>query len=163
MKLLQVSANESKRLKNDRSTDDSDSDDNDDKIIDPDVLDSVYKRYDFNRVLPDLPIVEMKDVILKKIKQNPVIILEGDTGCGKTTQVRWIRVHLFSQIFYILNVSKQVPQFILDDAYEKSKPVNIVVTQPRRIAAVSIAKRVSKERGLAELPNIIGYQVNKRY
>lgn len=53
------------------------------------VDDDVYNRYNFNRDLPDLPIVGMKCLILEAIEANPVIILEGATGCGKTTQVRF--------------------------------------------------------------------------
>lgn len=54
----------------------------------------------------------------------------------------------------------KVPQFILDDAYEKRKSVNIIVTQPRRIAAITIANRVTIERGLPKkLPHLIGFQV----
>lgn len=47
---------------------------------------------------------------------------------------------------------------ILDDAKANKKPCSIVVTQPRRIAARSIAERVSNERGW-ELGTIVGYQV----
>ncbi len=52
-----------------------------------DAIDDVYRRYNFSRDLPDLPIVEMKSLILKAIEENSIIILEGATGCGKTTQV----------------------------------------------------------------------------
>lgn len=52
----------------------------------------------------------------------------------------------------------QIPQMILDDAKEKKRVCNIVVTQPRRIAARSIAERVSRERGW-ELGSVVGYQV----
>lgn len=51
------------------------------------AVDEVYTRYKFDRTLPDLPICEMKDYLLDAIDDNPVIILEGATGCGKTTQV----------------------------------------------------------------------------
>lgn len=47
---------------------------------------------------------------------------------------------------------------ILDEAKEKGKPCNIVVTQPRRIAARSIAEHVANERGW-DLGTIVGYQV----
>lgn len=47
---------------------------------------------------------------------------------------------------------------ILDDAKENGRPCNIVVTQPRRIAARSIAEQVSRERDW-ELGQLVGYQV----
>ena len=51
-----------------------------------------------------------------------------------------------------------MPQYILDYYYEKRQYCNILVTQPRRIAAQSIAKRVCDERKWP-LGNIVGYQV----
>lgn len=71
------------------------------------------------------------------IKAFPVVVIEGPTGCGKTTQV---------------------PQWILDDAYNMRIPCKIVVTQPRKIAAISIAKRVAQERGWS-VGEVVGYQV----
>ncbi len=65
------------------------------------------------------------------------VTLLGATGSGKTTQV---------------------PQYILDYYYERRKFCNIVVTQPRRIAAQSISKRVSEERNWP-LGHVVGYQV----
>ena len=84
-----------------------------------------------------LPISEYEDKILRAIDINRVLIIEGATGCGKTTQV---------------------PQFIADDCAIKGKPFNIVVTQPRRIAAQSIAKRVAEERRWP-FPSVVGYQI----
>lgn len=48
---------------------------------------------------------------------------------------------------------------ILDEAYANKQHCNIIVTQPRRIAARSIASRISEEREW-ELGSVIGYQVN---
>lgn len=70
---------------------------------------------------------------------NEVLIIEGPTGCGKTTQV---------------------PQFILDDCRNKNQLCNIVVTQPRRIAAITVAHRVCEERNWG-LGSVCGYQVSK--
>ena len=52
----------------------------------------------------------------------------------------------------------KVPQMILDEAKENGRPCNIVVTQPRRIAARSIAQQVCHERNW-ELGQLVGYQV----
>lgn len=59
----------------------------DNASINTEGKDRVYELYNFNRTLPDLPICGMKDTILDAIEKNRVIILEGATGCGKTTQV----------------------------------------------------------------------------
>lgn len=75
-----------------------------------------------------LPIWRHKDELINMIRNNGVVMIKGSTGCGKTTQV---------------------PQFILD-TYIKSlqgSDCNIIVTQPRRISAISIAERVAFERG----------------
>lgn len=63
----------------------------------------------------------------------------GATGSGKTTQV---------------------PQYILDEYAKNQRYCNIIVTQPRRIAAISIAKRVCQERGWT-LGSLVGYQVGR--
>ncbi|XP_012537164.2 probable ATP-dependent RNA helicase spindle-E [Monomorium pharaonis] len=88
----------------------------------------------------NLPILSMKNKILSIIETNSVVIIQGPTGCGKTTQI---------------------PQFILDSNIKKRLNCNIIVTQPRRIAAISIAKRVSEEGGW-RLGSLVGYQVGMR-
>ena len=69
----------------------------------------------------------MKDDIMAAIHENPVTLIRGNTGCGKTTQVC---------------------QFILDDYIGSGQGAycNVVCTQPRRISAVSVADRVANER-----------------
>lgn len=52
----------------------------------------------------------------------------------------------------------QVPQYVIDDCFTQNKDCNIIITQPRRIAAMTIAKRVADERG-CELGTLVGYQV----
>ena len=66
-----------------------------------------------------------------------MVVLSGPTGCGKSTQV---------------------PQFILDQHAKEKRTVNILVTQPRKIAASSVARRVCQERGWS-LGGLVGYQV----
>ncbi|XP_063369179.1 dosage compensation regulator [Cydia amplana] len=87
----------------------------------------------------NLPVYAMRSTIMEAINENPVIIIRGNTGCGKTTQVC---------------------QFILDDyiASGQGAWANVCVTQPRRISAVSVAERVASER-CEELGNSVGYSV----
>lgn len=103
------------------------------------AMTTVYSKYSFQTKedTKNLAINDSKEKILKYIKAYPVVIIDGPTGCGKTTQV---------------------PQWILDDHYKNRRPCKIVVTQPRRIAAVSIAKRVAQERGW-NVGGLVGYQV----
>ena len=69
-----------------------------------------------------LPCYQKKEEILKCMKDHQVVVISGETGCGKTTQV---------------------PQFLWSAKLVKDKKV--AITQPRRVAAVSLAKRVAKE------------------
>ncbi|XP_056911803.1 ATP-dependent RNA helicase A isoform X2 [Takifugu flavidus] len=86
-----------------------------------------------------LPVKQFEEVILSTINSHPVVLIRGATGCGKTTQV---------------------PQFILDSFIKggRASDCNIVVTQPRRISAVSVAERVAYERG-EDLGKSCGYSV----
>ncbi|XP_039757557.1 probable ATP-dependent RNA helicase spindle-E [Pararge aegeria] len=103
------------------------------------AMTEVYSKYSFQKKedTKNLAINAFHDDILNRITAYPVVIIEGPTGCGKTTQV---------------------PQWILDDAYNSRKPCKIVVTQPRKIAAISIARRVAQERGW-DVGGPVGYQV----
>ncbi|XP_058803551.1 dosage compensation regulator isoform X2 [Phymastichus coffea] len=87
----------------------------------------------------NLPVFTKKNEIMNAINDNPVIIIRGNTGCGKTTQVC---------------------QFILDDYISTGQGAycSICVTQPRRISAVSVADRISVERCEA-LGQSVGYSV----
>ena len=68
---------------------------------------------------------------------NQIVVLSGPTGCGKSTQV---------------------PQYLLDQHALERRHVNIVVTQPRKLAASSLARRVCQERKWM-LGGLVGYQV----
>nr|XP_027190710.1 DExH-box ATP-dependent RNA helicase DExH7, chloroplastic isoform X2 [Cicer arietinum] len=90
-----------------------------------------------------LPISTLKDDITQMLKENDVLVVCGETGSGKTTQV---------------------PQFILDEMIESGHGghCNIICTQPRRIAAISVAERVADERcepSPGSDGSLIGYQV----
>uniref|UniRef100_A0A8C5U057 RNA helicase n=1 Tax=Malurus cyaneus samueli TaxID=2593467 RepID=A0A8C5U057_9PASS len=86
-----------------------------------------------------LPLKNFESEILDTVHHNSVVVIRGATGCGKTTQV---------------------PQYILDEYIRTNRAAecNIVVTQPRRISAVSVAERVSYERG-EEPGQSCGYSV----
>ena len=73
----------------------------------------------------DLPISKRREDIIAAIRKHPVIILSGETGSGKTTQL---------------------PKMCLDAG--RGRKQRIACTQPRRVAALSIAKRVSEELGV---------------
>mmetsp|Transcript_6399 Transcript_6399/g.9292 ORF Transcript_6399/g.9292 Transcript_6399/m.9292 type:complete len:902 (+) Transcript_6399:55-2760(+) len=83
-----------------------------------------------------LPAYSNAEYICHIICSNQITILSGDTGCGKSTQV---------------------PQFLLDNP-EIGPRANIVVTQPRRISAISIAERVASER-CEDVGKTVGYHV----
>ncbi|KAF8808063.1 P-loop containing nucleoside triphosphate hydrolase protein [Phlegmacium glaucopus] len=93
-------------------------------------LEAVQKTEKFKVVLEErkrLPAFKAKQDFLDKLEKNRVVVVVGETGCGKTTQV---------------------PQFILDSLILSNcgSETSIIVTQPRRISAISVAARVSQER-----------------
>ena len=82
-----------------------------------------------------LPIYACRDELLGILRENSVMIIVGETGSGKTTQLT---------------------QYLLEDGYGDYGMVGC--TQPRRVAAVSVAKRVSEERG-CKLGDEVGYAI----
>ncbi len=103
-----------------------------------DEYDDIYDRYDFSRqTLPNLPILDKSNNILAELDQNNIIIIQGNTGCGKTTQV---------------------PQIIIDAAKAKRERCNILVTQPRRLGTVTICQRVCQERNWIK-GTVCGYHI----
>ena len=84
----------------------------------------------------NLPIYEYKQEILKLIKDKKILIIEGETGSGKTTQI---------------------PQYLYENGFcENNK--KICVTQPRRVAAMSVASRVAYEMGV-KCGHEVGYSI----
>ncbi|CAL8363622.1 unnamed protein product [Merluccius merluccius] len=80
----------------------------------------------------NLPIHQYRDRIVDLVRRHPVVLVAGDTGCGKSTQV---------------------PQYLLASGLSC-----IACTQPRRIACISLAKRVSFE-SLNQYGSQVGYQI----
>lgn len=74
-----------------------------------------------------LPAIASSNSIIQILEKHRLLIIVGETGCGKTTQC---------------------PQFVLDDMIERGlgSMCNIVVTQPRRLSAMGVASRVAAER-----------------
>jgi hypothetical protein len=86
-----------------------------------------------------LPIEEHRETLLASVRQNQVTCIQGETGCGK---------------------SSMVPQFLLEDGQARGERVKVMVTQPRRIAAITLARRVADQRGV-ELGTQVGYRIGQ--
>jgi ATP-dependent RNA helicase DHX8/PRP22 len=84
-----------------------------------------------------LPIRRYQNEIVQAVKTNSVVVILGETGSGKTTQIAQI---LWEHIDEILSSSEQKSG---DDCGRRLN--GIAVTQPRRVAAISVARRVHKE------------------
>mmetsp|Transcript_107338 Transcript_107338/g.256372 ORF Transcript_107338/g.256372 Transcript_107338/m.256372 type:complete len:775 (-) Transcript_107338:26-2350(-) len=88
----------------------------------------------------DLPVAAYKEKIIDLLLEHPTIVVVGETGSGKTTQI---------------------PQYLLDSEkfhclFENKRGLRVCITQPRRVAAVAMARRVSDERG-TRLGDVVGY------
>eukprot|EP00026_Physarum_polycephalum_P000677 Phypoly_transcript_00678.p1 GENE.Phypoly_transcript_00678~~Phypoly_transcript_00678.p1 ORF type:complete len:1395 (+),score=271.52 Phypoly_transcript_00678:28-4212(+) len=97
---------------------------------------------EFNKILSkrtQLPAFQMREEVLQTIRNNQVVVITGETGCGKTTQV---------------------PQFVMDDMILSGKGAqcNMIITQPRRISAMSVADRIAEERSV-KVGQEVGYQI----
>jgi len=82
-----------------------------------------------------LPAWEAREPLIELLRKHQVVVLQGETGSGKTTQV---------------------PQFLLFSEFKGD--LNIGCTQPRRVAAMSVAKRVSEELDVV-LGEEVGYSI----
>ncbi|KAG3279192.1 DEAH-box helicase 37 [Ictidomys tridecemlineatus] len=82
-----------------------------------------------------LPILAEEQVIMEAVADNPIVIVCGETGSGKTTQV---------------------PQFLYEAGYSSDDSI-IGVTEPRRVAAVAMSQRVAKEMNLSQ--RVVSYQI----
>lgn len=82
-----------------------------------------------------LPVYEQKELILESLKNNQVIVVQSPTGSGKTTQI---------------------PVILHEAGYDEKGM--IAVTQPRRIAALSVSEFISKQLGTT-YPGLVGYKM----
>src|SRR6056300_869077 len=71
-----------------------------------------------------LPVYKSQSKLLEAVAANQIVVIEGETGSGKTTQI---------------------PQFLVEVGYATPGKSCVGCTQPRRVAATSIATRVAEE------------------
>ena len=83
-----------------------------------------------------LPIYQFREEIIQAVQDHQVLIIVGETGSGKTTQI---------------------PQYLHEAGYTNNN-MKIGCTQPRRVAAMSVASRVAEEMGV-KLGNEVGYAI----
>ncbi len=82
-----------------------------------------------------LPIYKLRDQLMEAVRNNQILIVVGDTGSGKTTQMT---------------------QYLAEDGFADRGKIGC--TQPRRVAAVSVAKRVAEEVG-CRIGSEVGYTI----
>ena len=97
---------------------------------------AVKKAATIEETRKSLPMYQYRDEILKAVGEYQVLIIVGETGSGKTTQL---------------------PQYLHEAGYTKGG-LKIGCTQPRRVAAMSVAARVAEEMGV-RLGSEVGYAI----
>ncbi|XP_071927562.1 pre-mRNA-splicing factor ATP-dependent RNA helicase DEAH10 isoform X1 [Coffea arabica] len=98
--------------------------------------DFVTRRQRIQQQRKSLPIASVEKLLVEEVRNNNTLIVVGETGSGKTTQL---------------------PQYLFYGGFCRDGGV-IGITQPRRVAAVSVAKRVAEECGVA-LGQKVGYAI----
>lgn len=96
--------------------------------------------FDYKRKLNDLPIHNHRQQLLDLISENRVVVISGETGCGKSTQI---------------------PQYILEEMIQRhcGADCSIIVTQPRRLPAISISEQSAVQFGEKSDGDSFGYQI----
>ncbi|KAJ5159963.1 Pre-mRNA-splicing factor ATP-dependent RNA helicase PRP43 [Penicillium canariense] len=85
----------------------------------------------------DLPVHVQRDEFLQLYQQSQILVFVGETGSGKTTQI---------------------PQYVLFDDLPQTQRKMVACTQPRRVAAMSVAQRVAEEMDV-KLGEEVGYSI----
>ena len=100
--------------------------------FDPELIDMSTEMM---KIRASLPVYKLREELLTCIRDNQVVVVVGDTGSGKTTQI---------------------PQYLHEVGYTRTG--KIACTQPRRVAAMSVATRVSQEM-CVKLGHEVGYSI----
>lgn len=95
------------------------------------------KYFDILKVRRDLPVHAQREEFLKIYQSTQIMVFVGETGSGKTTQI---------------------PQFVCFDELPHLHGKQVCCTQPRRVAAMSVAKRVADEMDVT-LGEEVGYSI----
>lgn len=96
------------------------------KEKEPQLTDAQKRKMDIEETKKSLPVFPFRDDIIQAVRDHQVLIIEGETGSGKTTQI---------------------PQYLYEAGFtEDGKKIGC--TQPRRVAAMSVAARVAQEMGV---------------
>lgn len=100
----------------------------------------VFRKEHIEKARLKLPIIGEEQMIMETIKENQIVIITGETGSGKTTQV---------------------PQFLFEAGFAKNNKM-IGITEPRRVAAISMSERVAEELNLTkkEVSYLIRFEGN---
>ncbi|XP_034548008.1 probable ATP-dependent RNA helicase DHX37 [Notolabrus celidotus] len=101
----------------------------------PAIFVPVDRAPDIQEARLKLPVLGEEQVIMEAVRESPCVVICGETGSGKTTQV---------------------PQFLYEAGYGSGSGI-IGVTEPRRVAAVSMSHRVAKEMNLST--RVVSYQI----
>lgn len=91
------------------------------------------------KIRDSLPAFSLRQAIQQGVRDSQVVVIEGDTGCGKSTQI---------------------PQFVLEDWVSRGEggAANIIMTQPRRISAIGVAERIANEMN-TQIGDLVGYSI----
>jgi ATP-dependent RNA helicase DHX8/PRP22 len=105
----------------------------------------------------NLPVFRLKKELFKAFTENQMLIVVGETGSGKTTQMTQVRETCVIFIVPLLFSPAGIfLQYLVELGLTKNGMIGC--TQPRRVAAVSVAKRVAEEYGCA-LGEQVGYSI----
>uniref|UniRef100_H3D255 RNA helicase n=1 Tax=Tetraodon nigroviridis TaxID=99883 RepID=H3D255_TETNG len=102
----------------------------------PALSQAELKKQSMQEVRRSLPIFPYREDLLSAIGEHQILVIEGETGSGKTTQI---------------------PQYLFEQGYTRDGK-KIGCTQPRRVAAMSVAARVAQEMSV-KLGNEVGYSI----